>query len=117
MRPSQRTPWRVALFLLVMAIAAGSAQGLAADEKKFAAEKVSKSFAKADRNSDQQLSLEEFLVDRAPAEVAKRDFLLFDLDADDGLSLAEFSTVPTVIEAEYRGPLPDPMQVLVDQGP
>lgn len=115
MHPSQMSPWRVALFLLVMAIAAGSAQGLAADEKKFAAEQVSKAFAKADRNGDQQLSLEEFLVDRAPAEVAKRDFLLFDLDADDALRLAEFSTVPTVIEAEHRGPLPDPMQVLVDQ--
>ncbi len=115
MRPSQTTPWRVALCLLFLAVGAGSAQGLAADEQQLAAKKVSRSFARADRNSDQKLSLEEFLVDRVPAEEAKRDFLLFDLDADDALSLAEFSTIPTVVEAEHRGPLPDPMQVLVDQ--
>ena len=102
MHSSPRHPCRVALFLMVIAVSADVARGLAADDRKSAAERVSKAFAKADRNSDRQLTLEEFLVDRAPVEAAKRDFLLFDQDADDALSLAEFSTVPTVVEAEHR---------------
>ncbi|MEK6261523.1 MAG: hypothetical protein AABP62_23235 [Planctomycetota bacterium] len=125
MHPFPRHPWRVALFLLVIAAITDPTRGLAQnakkpadlalESKKLADEKVSKAFAKADRNSDRQLTREEFLADRVPAEAAKRDFLLFDLDGDEALSLEEFSTLPTVAEPEFRGPLPDPMQVLVDQ--
>ncbi len=118
MHPIPGQPWRVTVLLLVIAALSDPARGLGADEKdvkKIAAEKVARAFAKGDRNSDQRLSLEEFLVDRAPPEVAKRDFLLFDQDADETLNLVEFSTVPTVVEAEHRGPLPDPMQAVVDQ--
>lgn len=115
MHTSATLPWRVALLLLVIAALTDPTRGLAQDAKKLADEMVSKAFAKADRNGDRQLTRDEFLVDRGPAEVAKRDFLLFDLDADETLSLEEFSTIPTVVEAEHRGPLPDPMRVLVDQ--
>ncbi len=124
MLPCQRHSSRVALMLIVIAVAtsltpvraADEKKVRAIDEKKVAADRwVVQTFAKADRNNDRQLSLEEFLVDRGPAEVAKRDFLLFDQDADDALSIEEYSTVPTVVAGEYRGPLPDPMQAIVDQ--
>ncbi len=110
----------MALRLLTVAlVVARSAQGWAAeanaDARQLATEAVSRAFDAADRNRDQRLSQEEFLMERGPANVAKRDFLLFDQDADAALSLAEFSTVPTVAAAEHRGQLPDPMQAVIDQ--
>jgi Ca2+-binding EF-hand superfamily protein len=76
---------------------------------------VAQAFAKADSNGDGQLTLEEFLVDRGPANAAKRDFILFDQDGDSRLNQAEFWSVPPAVNPEVRGPLPDPMQFLVDQ--
>lgn len=77
-------------------------------------EAVVQAFAKSDRNGDRQLSLDEFLVDRGPAEPARRDFLIFDQDGDSHLSLDEFWSVPPTVHPEVRGPLPDPMQFLVE---
>ena len=124
------TSWRVVLVLLSVAVTVNADDGLAADDAKPAAEKpaalksapekdvpdkVSQSFAKADRNGDRQLTLDEFLVDRNPANAAQRDFVLFDQDGDSRLNLDEFWSVPPAVNAEVRGPLPDPMQFLVDQ--
>lgn len=120
MLPSRQHPWRVALSLLVVAtVAVGSGPSRAADEKpdakQLAVETVSRAFAAADQNRDQRLSLDEFLLKRGEAKAARRDFSLFDQDADAALNLAEFSTVPTVVAAEHRGSLPDPMTAVVDQ--
>ncbi len=120
MLPSRQHPWRVALSLLVVAaVAVGSGPSRAADEKpdakQLAVESVSRAFAAADQNRDQRLSLDEFLLKRGEANAARRDFLLFDQDADAALNLAEFSTVPTVVAAEHRGAQPDPMTAVVDQ--
>ncbi len=120
MLPSRQHPWRVAMSLLVVAtVAAGSGSSHAAEEKpdakQLAIESVSRAFVAADQNRDQRLSLDEFLLNRGEAKTARRDFLLFDQDADAALNLAEFSTVPTVVAAEHRGPLADPMTAVVDQ--
>lgn len=78
-------------------------------------ESVMKEYSKADANRDGRLSQDEFLIDRGPVEIAKRDFQLFDLNADGTLSVQEFWAVPPATAAEVRGPLPDPMQILVSQ--
>ena len=119
MHPSIENPWRT-LLLLVVTLSVDVARGFAADDAKPAAEKpapetsvpenVSEAFAKADRNRDQKLTLHEFLVDRGPVEAARRDLVLFDQDGDNALNLAEFWSVPPAVQAEVRGPLPDPMQ-------
>ncbi len=120
MHRSRRHPWRVALSLWIVAtVAACSGPSRTADEKpdakQLAVESVSRAFAAADQNRDQRLSLDEFLLKRGEANAARRDFLLFDQDADAALSLAEFSTVPTVVATEHRGAQPDPMTAVVDQ--
>lgn len=86
----------------------------AADDAKSAAERAAPAFEKADLNRDGRLSLEEYLKFRGPAELASRDFRLFDRDADNSLNLDELSTIPTVLPPEQRGPLPDPMLALAD---
>ncbi|MDB5346447.1 MAG: translocation protein TolB [Schlesneria sp.] len=78
-------------------------------------ESVMKEYSKADGNRDGRMSQDEYLVDRGATEIAKRDFLLFDLNADGALSVQEFWSVPPATAAEVRGPLPDPMQILVGQ--
>jgi Ca2+-binding EF-hand superfamily protein len=78
-------------------------------------ESVTKEFNKADGNRDGRLSQDEFVLDRGPVEIARRDFLLFDLNSDKALSVEEFWAVPPATAAEVRGPLPDPMQTLVGQ--
>lgn len=74
-------------------------------------------FLMADKDGDKKLSLVEFLatVAKEQAAVAKRDFVLFDQDADEQLTLEEFWSIPTVAPANQRGPLPDPLAVLVNQ--
>lgn len=86
----------------------------AADEPKSAAEHATPAFEKADLDHNGRLSQEEYLKVRGPAELARRDFRLFDRNADDSLTLDEFSTIPTILPPEQRGPLPDPMQALAD---
>lgn len=86
-----------------------------AAEDSLIPESVTKEFSKADGNRDGRLSQEEFLVDRGPAEIAKRDFRLFDLNTDGALSVQEFWSIPPATTPEVRGPLPDPMQILVGQ--
>lgn len=74
-------------------------------------------FARADKNGDKKLSLAEFqaTVAKEQAAVAKRDFELFDQDADGQLTLEEFWSIPTVAPVDQRGPLPDPVAALVNQ--
>lgn len=78
-------------------------------------EPIATAFSKADTNRDGRLSQDEFLVDRGPIDIAKRDFQLFDVNGDGALNAQEFWSLPTITAAELRGPMPDPMQILVDQ--
>lgn len=73
-------------------------------------------FAKLDLDGDRSLTWEEFRAsaskDKEP--VAKRDFHLFDLDHNGKLTPDEFWTIPSsVTKASTRGPLDDPLLVLL----
>ncbi len=72
-------------------------------------------FTQADTSEDRRLSLDEFLAGRDNVPVAKRDFRMCDFNDDQHLSLDEFLTVPLVVEAKHRGPVPDIISGLVDQ--
>lgn len=70
-----------------------------------------------DRNKDKKLPEKEF-ISRFPEQenkIALRDFHLFDADSNESLSLDEFLTVPTIARPPHRGPIPDPLMILVDQ--
>ena len=90
-----------------------AAAGVAAE--KTALEHVAQVFTKGDQNGDKKLSLEEYQAVRGSAEAARRDLQLFDQDGDDTFSLDEYLTIPTAVDAKYRGPVSDPMQTLVNQ--
>ena len=68
---------------------------------------VSAAFKKSDRNGDQSLSLEEFVVGRGAADVVKRDFKLYDFDESGSLSLEEFASVRTAPTFDQPGAVPD----------
>lgn len=90
---------------------------LAGNERRATQEAVVDQFAKLDRNGDKRLSVEEFqaVTSMEQAAIARRDFRLFDVDASGTLTLDEFCTVPIVVpNAVQRGPLPDPMQGIVE---
>lgn len=103
-------------FLSIMTLAnpAPAWAQVAPTTKQQADDFVVSSFKKADKDNDQKVTLAEFLVDRVPAEVAKRDFQLVDFNADGALTAAEFAAVPSLVEPWFRGPMPDPMLALVD---
>ncbi len=105
--------WSVSLAWTLLILGA-AAPAPAADDAKSAAERAAPAFEKADLDRNGRLSLEEFLKVRGPAELASRDFRLFDRDADNSLNLDELCTIPTILPPEQRGPLPDPMQTLAD---
>lgn len=88
---------------------------LADDKPAVKLDKFVPAFAAVDKDADKRISLDEFLVNRNPADVAKRDFKLFDLNENGFLTLEEFATVPFMIEGDERGPLHDPMSALLDQ--
>lgn len=106
--------FRRALLVAFASVLSLSAWG---DEPKVDyAKRVTEALAWADKNQDKKLSLDEFLaLNTIKAEIAKRDFKLFDLDADGFLSKDEFSTLPTVVPAEHRSKLPDPMLELLEK--
>lgn len=89
----------------------------AEDEYRPMPDSVRTKFTKADRNTDKKLSLEEFqaTVAKEQAAVAKRDFQLFDHNADGLLTIEEFWSIPTVVAADQRGPVPDPIEGMVNQ--
>lgn len=76
---------------------------------------TNKQFAAADSDSDKKLTLEEFLKLPGEKAVLKRDFLIFDFDRNQSLSREEFDAVPLGRLAADRGPLPDPIQELVER--
>ena len=71
----------------------------------------SKLFVACDKNQDQELSLEEYLILGAilnPKE-AKRNFRVVDFDGNGKMSLAEFQALPDLLSPLERGLIPDPI--------
>ncbi len=105
----------IAVLLLSGSLAGAqdAAQSLAATQTANPVE----TFAKLDRDGDRLLELAEFSAhfDAAHAARAKRDFLLFDRDRDERLSAIEFRTLPSIVSAERRGAISDPMDAVVEK--
>ncbi len=76
---------------------------------------VAAAFNKANRNGDQSLSVDEFIVGRGDVNVAKRDFKLYDFDGDGTLALDEFACVRGEMRIDQPGVLPDFLTGYVDQ--
>lgn len=116
---SRSTVGRAGCWLVLVNALAWSAtvnvNAYAEDETRGMPQIVAEKFAKLDLDNNKKLSLEEFqaTASKDQAAIAKRDFKLFDLDADGFLSKDEFATLPTVVPAEHRGKLPDPMLELL----
>lgn len=87
---------------------------LQADEPTDREKLVKDAFRKVDRNNDGNLTPEEFVAGRQPAQVLSRDFEIFDLDQDGKLSQAEFDPIAFGVERDKRGPLRDLFKSLVD---
>ncbi len=93
---------------MVFVMAISGASGLfAEDPSTEIPAAVSAAFKKADRNEDQSLSQEEFVPGRGAADVAKRDFKLYDFDENGSLSLDEFASVRTAPAFDQPGAVPD----------
>jgi hypothetical protein len=87
----------ITMFRLILAIAvlaAGASFSLAADPAK-PKKSPEERFAKADKNGDKKLSLEEFLGKRSgdAKEKGTKRFEKLDKDGDQSLTLEEFKTV------------------------
>ncbi|QDT96524.1 EF-hand domain-containing protein [Gimesia aquarii] len=74
-------------------------------------------FSTKDSDKDGRISKAEY-VSSFPKEKqpeAKRDFLLFNRDGDDHLSLAEYRTIPGQVPVALREGLPHPLQPQLEQ--
>jgi TolB protein len=100
----------IPLVLLVAFVSARSA----ISQTQTATAPVADIFAKADANADKTLSGEEYEALRGTTQEIRRDFLVFDLNADQKLSEAEFASIPSIGGAK-RGPIPDPFADVVEQ--
>ncbi len=106
---------RLACMAMVFVIAIGSVSGLfAEDPSTEIPADVSAAFKKTDRSGDQSLSLEEFVAGRGAADVATRDFKLYDFDESGSLSLEEFASVRTAPAFDQPGAVPDYLAKAVD---
>ncbi len=100
---------------MVFVMAISSVSGLFAEEPPpEISEAVLVAFKKGDRNGDRTLSLEEFVAGRGAADVAKRDFQLYDFDENGSLSLEEFACVRTAPAFDQPGAVPDYLPKAVD---
>ncbi|MEJ7596111.1 MAG: hypothetical protein WKF77_31760, partial [Planctomycetaceae bacterium] len=79
-----------------------------------AASALAGTFAKADQNSDKNLSRTEYESLRGSNPEQLRDFIVFDLNLDQTLSEAEFTSIPSVA-GHNRGPMADPFSAIVEQ--
>ena len=87
----------------------------AGDESSKASEAVVLKFRQLDKDANRSLSVNEFVAGREPVEPLRRDFRLFDFDADGKLTLEEYLPIANGVEFPTRGPIPDPAQKWVDQ--
>ena len=74
-------------------------------------------FVYRDTDRDGKLSLDEWIHGQSEKEHArlKRDFQVVDWNGDGGLDEQEYFSLPGVIPAAQRGPVPDPVQQLAAQ--
>lgn len=70
-------------------------------------EAIVEAFKAANRNGDQALSMDEFIAGRGVADVAKRDFKLYDFNEDGELNVEEFASVRNAMSFDQPGVLPD----------
>ena len=79
--------------------------------------RVRRVFKSLDQDGDLTLDEEEYVdVEQArdaPLAVRRRDFQVFDFDQNQLLSFREFSSIPGLVEAPFRGSIPDPFAELV----
>ncbi len=71
-------------------------------------------FLKADQDADKTLSKSEYQALRGDSKEVLRDWIVFDLNADQKLSEAEFLSIPSV-GGPSRGPIPDPFVAMVNR--
>jgi len=79
------------------------------------ADAIKKKFQAADTNRDQKISLEEYQALPGDPRALARDFKLFDFNSNRSLDREEFAAIPGWVPAEKRGPLPDPLDDLLQQ--
>ena len=72
-------------------------------------------FKQLDHDGNGRLSVDEYVARREPADLYRRDFLMFDFDQDNFLSLGEFAPIANGVHGKVRGRLPDPFVKMVDQ--
>src|SRR5712691_3206575 len=104
--------WWVGISVLALLIGAVT---LRADEpaaKLHAA--AGEKFKQLDKDADGRLSVDEYVAGRDSAPVHRRDFVMFDANGDGFLSLPEFTPIAQGVDAQVRGPLPDPVVKIVD---
>ena len=82
--------------------------------------RIRKEFAKLDANGDLYVVLDEYLHngngdDSHPDmdRLRNRDFKVFDFDLNRKLSFREFAAIPDLVDAPFRGAIPDPLSQLV----
>ncbi len=82
--------------------------------------KIRKEFEKLDADDDLYLVLDEYLHngngnDSRPDldGLRNRDFRVFDFDSNQKLSYREFAAIPDLVDAPFRGAIPDPLSQLV----
>lgn len=102
------------LFVLAIARRDVAGQDLKPPAETSNAQILREAFTRLDRNKDDSLSEDEYLAASGRKPVLARDFKLFDFDRNRTLSLQEFSAIPGLVPAEFRGPVPDPFQDLLD---
>ena len=71
-------------------------------------------FRQSDQDSDKSLSKAEYQTLRGESKEVVRDWLVFDLNADQLLSEAEVLAIPSV-GGVSRGPIPDPFAAMIDR--
>ena len=71
-------------------------------------------FLKADQDSDMSLSKAEYQTLRGESKEVVRDWIVFDLNADQLLSETEFLAIPSV-GGVSRGSIPDPFAAMIDR--
>jgi len=81
---------------------------------------IRKEFEKLDADGDLYLVLDEYLHngngnDSRPDldGLRNRDFRVFDFDSNQKLSYREFAAIPDLVDAPFRGAIPDPLSRLV----
>ncbi|WP_437186635.1 hypothetical protein SH668x_003795 [Planctomicrobium sp. SH668] len=74
---------------------------------------IAERFQQLDTDKDKSLTIDEYLVGSTSPERSKRDFLVFDINGNQQLSLAEFSAIPSDLNAQGRGEIEDPYDDLL----